>query len=313
MRILYAGTPDISVPSLERLSSEFEVCGVLTNPDRVTGRGKKILPPPVKVKAIELGLPVLQFESLKKEAREAVISLSPDILVVFAYGKIFGAKFLSLFKYGGINIHPSLLPKYRGSSPLLSAILNGDPLSGITIQKIALEMDTGDIIKQISFPLTGEETTASLSKRVGEQSAELIAETLSGFERGDISFTPQNNEKASYCKKVQKSDGLIDWSEECVLIERKIRAFNPWPGSFTNYRGRKLNIVTAHIHTSSGILSDTPGRVMGVDKNHGILIQTGSGVLAINSLQLQGKKVLDWKSFLNGTPEIIGSLLGGSA
>ncbi len=312
MRILYAGTPEIAVPSFERLADDFTVCGVLTNPDRQKGRGRKNFPPPIKTAAEKRGIPVLQFESPGKEAREAVRLLSPDVLVVFAYGKIFGKKFLSLFNDGCFNIHPSLLPRYRGSSPLLSAILAGDSETGITVQKMALKMDSGDIVKQISYPLSGEETTAFLRQWAAVRSAPLIRETISDLEKGTLHSYPQNEEEATYCRKITKDDGLIDWSEAAEVLDRKIRAFNPWPGSFTFLGNKKLNIITATYKSSHRDTDEQPGKVLGVDKNHGILIQTGSGVLVVTSLQLQSKKVLDWKTFLNGTPQIIGTLVGGS-
>ncbi len=312
MRILFAGTPEIAVPSLEKLAGNFTVCGVLTNPDRVRGRGKKLLPPPVKAKALELGIPVLQFSTLKGEAREAVQALAPELLVVFAYGRIFGEKFLSLFPYGGLNVHPSLLPKYRGSSPLLSAILAGDTETGITVQKVAREMDTGDIVKQIVHPLSGTETTASLSEWAAEQGATLLFEAVTEMEAGTLVSYPQKDEEATYCSKITKEDGRINWMENTELIERKIRAFTPWPGSFTSFRGKKLNILTAYQDTAYKDTGESPGKVIGVDKTRGILVQTGNGVLCVTSLQLQSKKVLDWKTFINGTPKIIGSILGGS-
>ncbi len=312
MRILFAGTPEIAVPSLEKLAGNFTVCGVLTNPDRVKGRGKKLLPPPVKTKALELGIPVLQFSTLKGDAREAVQELAPELLVVYAYGIIFGDKFLSLFPYGGLNVHPSLLPKYRGSSPLISAILAGDAETGVTVQKVAREMDTGDIVKQIVYPLSGTETTASLSEWAAEQGASLLFEAVTDMESGKLVSHPQKNEEATYCSKITKEDGRINWMENAGLIERKIRAFTPWPGSFTSFRDKKLNIITAYHGTAYKNSSESPGKVIGVDKMKGILVQTGSGVLGVTSLQLQSKKVLDWKTFINGTPQIIGSILGGS-
>ena len=229
MRILFAGTPAIAVPSLERLVRDFEVCGVITNPDKRTGRGRNVVPPVVKVTAQKFGIPVLQFASLKKDAREAVRVLHPHILIVFAYGRIFGPQFLSLFPMGGFNIHPSLLPRYRGSSPLVSAILAGDTETGITVQTIAPVMDTGDIVKQIVHPLSGRETTASLSIWAASESASLISEVLEDMTNGALSPYPQNNAEATYCKKITKEDGLIHWSEYAECIERKIRAFTPWP------------------------------------------------------------------------------------
>ena len=312
MRILFAGTPEIAVPSLEKAAAEFEVCGVLTNPDKVQGRGKKILPPPIKVKAMELGIPVFQFSKLGSDSRKVITALGPDILAVFAYGRIFGPKFLSLFKHGGINVHPSLLPKYRGSSPLLSAILNGDKESGITVQQIALEMDSGDILSQMRFPLTGKETTLSLSKYAAAKGADLLVEVLHRIDEGTADAVPQNDAEASYCGKVEKSDGMIDWAEAAEIIERKIRAFNPWPVCYTFLDGRRLNIFEAEIAEGGKSGTDLPGKILGVDKNHGILVQTVNGILAVQKLQLQSKKAMDWKTFINGMPKIIGLVLGGS-
>ncbi len=312
MRILFAGTPEIAVPSLEKAAAEFEVCGVLTNPDKVQGRGKKILPPPIKVKALELGIPVFQFSKLGSDSRKVITALGPDILAVFAYGRIFGPKFLSLFKHGGINVHPSLLPKYRGSSPLLSAILNGDKESGITVQQIALEMDSGDILSQMRFPLTGKETTLSLSKYAAAKGADLLVEVLHRIDEGTADAVPQNDAEASYCGKVEKSDGMIDWAEAAEIIERKIRAFNPWPVCYTFLDGRRLNIFEAEIAEGGKSGTDLPGKILGVDKNHGILVQTVNGILAVQKLQLQSKKAMDWKTFINGMPKIIGLVLGGS-
>ncbi len=312
MRILFAGTPQIAVPSLERTALEFNVCGVLTNPDRVQGRGKKISPSPVKMKALELGIPVFQFETLNEEARKEIEKINPDIMVVFAYGKIFGPRFLSIFKLGGVNIHPSLLPKYRGSSPILTAILNGDPQTGITVQKIALKMDTGDILSQVTIPLTGKETTLSLTNYASKRGAELIVDVLHRIGNGDINPVPQDESSATYCRKIEKSDGFIRWNEQVSVIERKIRAFNPWPGSYTFLDDKRLSIIEAEVFKSESIQPLIPGKVLGVDKNHGILIQTIDGVLAVHTLQLQAKRAMDWKTFLNGMPKIIGSVLGGS-
>ncbi len=312
MRILFAGTPEIAVPSLERAAAEFDVCGVLTNPDKVQGRGKKILPPPVKVKAMELGIPVLQFDTLGSDARESITALAPDILAVYAYGRIFGPKFLSLFKLGGINVHPSLLPKYRGSSPILSAILHGDKESGITVQQIAQEMDRGDILTQFRFPLTGKETTFSLSEYAAVKGADLLVEVLHRIDEGTVESVPQNDAKATYCGKIEKSDGEINWGEAVEIIERKIRAFNPWPVCYSFLDGKRLNIFEAEIMQEGESGGDTPGKILGVDKNHGILVQTVNGILAVQKLQLQSKKAMDWKTFINGMPKIIGLVLGGS-
>lgn len=311
MRIVFAGSPDIAVPSLERVTSLFDVVAVLTNPDKVTGRGRKVKFNPVKTKALELDLNIIQANTLGSEVRAKIAALKPDILVVFAYGKIFGPKFLSLFPLGGINVHPSLLPLYRGSSPILSAIINGDPETGISIQRINLEMDTGAILSQKVIKLNGRESTESLSTFVSLEGAEQLLNTLSGIESGEVLEKEQDHNSASYCSKLVKEDGIIDWSMSAEQIDRSIRAYTPWPKAYTQYKDKKLMLLESRYYMKETDLSGEPGRVLGFDKSDGILIQTGDGILAVRLLQLQSKKANDWKSFINGTQDFIGCVLGG--
>ncbi len=311
MRIVFAGSPEIALPSLVELSLNFDIAAVLTNPDKITGRGRKVQFNPVKAKALELGLKVIQRETLDRIARDEIIKLNPDLLVAFAYGKIFGPLFLSLFPMGGVNVHPSLLPKYRGSSPILTAVLNGDNKTGITIQRINLEMDTGSVLKQKTIMLNGNETTESLSKLVSEESPELLVSCIKNLESGIITERIQDESKASYCKKITKGDGLINWKESAVLIDRKIRAYFPWPKAYTFFNDKKLMILQGKPLDDSSQLPVVPGRVLGFDKSNGILIQTGNGVLSVQLLQLQSKKANNWKSFINGMQNFTGSVLGG--
>ena len=311
MRIVFAGSPAIALSSLHKLSLKFDIVTVLTNPDKITGRGRKIKSNPVKTKALELGLKVLQPETLGKSVREEITKLNPDLLVVFAYGKIFGPLFLSLFPMGGINVHPSLLPKYRGSSPILTAILNGEKETGITIQRINLEMDTGSVLKQKIILLDGSETTDSLSNLVSEESPELLVSCIKNLESGIINENLQDERMASYCKKIQKEDGLINWNESALLINRKIRAYTPWPKAYTFFKEKKLMLLQAKPKPGSTDLIAVPGTVLGFDKSDGILIQTGDGVLSVQLLQLQSKKANNWKSFINGIQNFTGCVLGG--
>ncbi len=311
MRIVFAGSPEIAVPSLVKVASNFDVVGVLTNPDKVTGRGRKIISNPVKTTAIELGLELVEPYTLGSIARTELKVLNADILVVFAYGRIFGPKFLSLFPLGGVNVHPSLLPRYRGSSPILTAILNGDKETGITIQRINLEMDTGAILNQQSISLTGEESTESLSSLVSIKSADLLVKTLKEIEAGLETEREQGVRNISYCSKIVKEDGHIDWNESADQIDRRIRAYTPWPKAYTEFKEKKLMLLKGAVFMKETDLSGEPGTVLGFDKSAGILIQTGNGILAIKSLQLQFKKANDWKSFINGTQNFIGSVLGG--
>ncbi len=312
MRVVFAGSPEIAVPSLEKVALNFDIVGVLTNPDKVTGRGRKIKFNPVKTKAVELNLNVLQPHSLNSEVRNTIISLKPDILVVFAYGKIFGPKFLSMFPMGGVNVHPSLLPKYRGSSPILSAIINGENETGISIQRINLEMDTGALLNQQFIKLSGNETTESLSSFVSAEGAEIVVKTLKAIESGSINEKEQDHNLATYCTKINKEDGRINWNESAVQIYRMIRAYTPWPKAFTQYKDKSLMILEGSVFNGETDLSGEPGKVLGFDKDNGILIQTGDGILVVKFLQLQSKKANDWKSFINGTQNFIGSVLGGN-
>ncbi|MFW5712967.1 MAG: methionyl-tRNA formyltransferase [Spirochaetota bacterium] len=319
MRVLFAGTPEIAVPSLEAVAAEHRIVGVLTNPDRARGRKKAPAAPPVKEKAMELGLPVFQPPTLKREARELLTPLNADILAVFAYGRIFGPKFLALFPRGGVNVHPSLLPFYRGSIPVIAPIVNGDAETGVTVQQIALEMDTGDILAQRHLALDPEITAGRLTADVSRIGAELLVETLSKLEAGTVNPVPQDPFYATYCRKLNKNDGQINWQLPNYMIERMVRGFFPWPKAFTVWKGQQLTILYASLPggqsagRSSDMAEGTPGTVLGIDRENGILVQTGIGLLAIKKLQLQGKKPLEWQAFVNGHKEIIGSQLGDNA
>ncbi|MDC7232274.1 MAG: methionyl-tRNA formyltransferase [Spirochaetales bacterium] len=309
MRVLFAGTPDIAVPSLRALAGKHEVVGVLTNPDSRQGRGKKVHHSPVKEAALELGLNVLQPVKLNGEFRDIVKDLNPDILVCFAYSKIFGPLFMSLFPRGGINLHPSKLPDLRGASPLNSIILRGDRETAITVQTLAQEMDSGDILLQKPLVIDDRETTHSLAERVANEGGSCLLEVLDGLESGRITPVPQDHSKATFCSLIGKNDGLVDWKKPAVELDRVVRAYSPWPHGFTFWKGQRLNILEACPY-DGGTQTDTPGQVTGLDKKEGILIQTGDGILAVSRLQLQSKKALDFKSFLNGSKDFINSVLG---
>lgn len=312
MRILFAGTPDIAVPSLRELARRYTICGVLTSPDREAGRGRHTVESPVKLQALELGVPVVQPPRLGSDARRHVGELSPQLLVVFAFGRIFGPKFLALFPKGAINVHPSLLPKYRGPSPIPAAILAGDSETGVTVQEVSEEMDAGDIYAQTHIPLTGGETAESLGALVSQEAASLVSLVVEEIEAGTARPRPQPRDGVSYCSMITKQDGEIDWHSPANQIDRMVRAYLPWPTAYTSYEGRKLSILEAEPvrHPAHVESSADPGVVLGLDKARGILIQTGSGILAVRRLQLQSKKALDYKSFWNGVHGFEGALLG---
>jgi len=308
---LFAGSPAIAVPSLEAVYSQdgIELAGVLTNPDSPKGRHGTPQPTEVAEAAQKLNVPVLKPLKLDSPIREQIGLLNPDILVSFAYGRIFGPKFLSLFPLGGINIHPSLLPKYRGPSPIQAAILNRDTETGITVQTLALEMDQGDILATERLPLSGRETTGSLSELAAQKGAQLLTEVLIKIANGTITRTAQNHSEASYCKLITRDDGLIDWNLSAAQIEAKIRAFDPWPLCRTVHKDRELFILEAGIFKGQEPIK-SPGQVLGIDKNNGILIQTGDGILSVTRLQYQAKKALFWRDFLNGVRDFSGTQLG---
>jgi methionyl-tRNA formyltransferase len=322
VRVLFAGSPDIAVPSLVRLSFEHEIVGVLTNPESAKGRGLSLESTPVaQAAAAVLGdrVPVLALQRLGAEAREAVAALRPEILATFAYGRIFGPKFLALFPRGGVNVHPSLLPRYRGPAPIPSAILARDRETAITVQRLALEMDSGDILAQLRIPLSGTETAEDLAEVAGLMGADLLSQVLEEIEGGRESARPQEGEP-SYCRMLRKEDGLIDWGAPLLDIDAKIRAFHPWPGAFTYLRGMRLNLLEAfpypHVTFAAGPSSldfddPLPGTLLGLDKSRGIMVQTKEGLLALRRLQVQQKKALSYREFANGMRDLAGAVLGG--
>ena len=309
MRIIFAGSPEIAVAPLRTLLENHTVCAILTNPDRPSGRGGAVAETPVAEAARESGVPVLKPDRLGASFRAEIAAFGADLLVVVAYGRIFGPKFLSLFPKGAINLHPSLLPKYRGPSPIPAAILAGDPETGITVQSLALEMDSGDILAQKHIPLSGRETTGSLTELVAEEGAGLLDEVLRNFEA--IEPVAQDPEGVSFCRLISKEDGIIDWSKSAVEIDRMVRAYTPWPEAQTTYDGVGLHILEAEPSDSVAYEGSQPGVVVGVDTQAGILVKTGSGTLVVKKLKLQSKKALSWKDFLNGARGFVGSVLGG--
>ncbi len=311
MRLYFAGTPEIAVPTLQTLAATGRVVGVLTNPDRPAGRGRHREASPVKAAAERLDLPVHQPEKLDASYRELVQALEPDLLVVVAFGRIFRPAFLDLFPAGGINLHPSALPRWRGPSPLSAAIRHGDDATAWTVQRLALEMDSGDILLQQTVPLNGTETTGSLTERAAREGAELVLQAVEGLEAGTLEGRPQDHQAATFCRLLKREDGLVDWKTDVGDIDRLIRSCDPWPRAYTWLGDRRLSLLEA-VPAGDGDADPAaaPGTVLGMDKKKGILVQTGGGALAVRRLQLQAKKALDFRSFLNGMPDLPGCILG---
>ena len=323
MRVVFAGSPAIAVPSLETLSREggIELVGVLTSPDSPRGRSGRSQPSETGEAASAIlkefetrgrpSFPILKPLKLDSAIREQVGSLNPDLLVSFAYGRFFGPKFMALFPLGGINIHPSLLPKYRGPAPIQAAILNRDSVTGISIQRLSQEMDGGDILASDELQLTGRETTGSLSEIAAEKAARMLPGVLKKIADGTASAAVQDTDKVSYCSLISAQDALIDWKMSAEEIEARVRAFDPWPLCRTVHKEKDLLILKASVYKekNSGAL-EKPGLVLGIDKQDGILVQTGGGILAVTKLQYQAKKALLWRDFLNGVRDFSGSELG---
>ncbi|MCP5453025.1 MAG: methionyl-tRNA formyltransferase [Spirochaetaceae bacterium] len=308
MRVLFAGSPEIAVPALEAIAARHELVGVLTNPPSAKGRGLCFSCTPVAGAADALGAPVLSPERLGPAEREAVAALRPELLAVFAYGRIFGPKFMALFPFGGVNAHPSLLPRWRGCAPIPYAILNRDPVTGVCVQRVAPRMDSGDILARREMPLDGRETTESLSAASATVGAELLLEAIAAIEAGAAVGEPQDEAAATYCAALSKDSGLVDWSAPAIDVDARVRAFHPWPGAYTGLGGERLAILATTPYP------DEPGRaesgtVLAVDKSKGIMVQTGQGLVAVSRLQLRGKKPMDFKDFANGARGLVGTRL----
>lgn len=309
MRIVFMGTPDFSVPTLEALvASEHEVVGVVTQPDKPKGRGKEIHMSPVKECALQHNIPVYQPVRARDEAFvDEMRALNPDVMVVIAFGQILPKSLLELPKYGCVNIHASLLPKYRGAAPIQWAVINGDEETGITTMMMDVEMDTGDMLEKNVVKLDPEETGGSLFDRLSLLGGDLILSTLSKLEKGEITPVPQDHEKATYVKKISKSMGDIDWTMDAVSIERLVRGLNPWPSAFTRWNGKMLKIWEAKVLPDPDVKLPCGSVISASDE--GLKIQTGAGVLCVTSLQLEGKKRMDTAAFLRGYQVAAGSMM----
>ena len=310
-RVVFMGTPDYAVPVLPALlDAGYEVAAVYTQPDRATGRGRRLAAPAIKRFAESQRLPVCQPASLRTDdsARQGLASLSPDLIVVAAYGLFLPADVLALPRLGCLNLHPSLLPRYRGPSPVASAILSGDAVTGVTIIRLDEGMDSGPVVAQRETPLQAEEMARDLTARLFLMGAELLLEVLPGWQHGEISTQPQDHSAATVTKRLAKEDGELDWSREATYIARQVRAYDPWPGTFTSWRGKTLKVLEATV-TEQQNVSEPPGSV--VQLTEGVGVVTGQGVLGLRRLQLEGKRPATGPEFARGHRDFVGSTVGG--
>ncbi len=296
MRVIFLGTPEFAVLPLTRIArSKHDLLCVISQPDRETDRKKNLLPTPAKLAARELGIEVFQFEKVSRDGAETVRKFDPDVIVTAAFGQLLSQEFLDIPRYGVLNIHASLLPCYRGSSPIQAAILNGDDKSGVTVMKTVLKMDAGEILSQRELPIDDKTTYLSLSERMSALGAEMIVDALDMLENGTAVFTPQDESKATYTKKITKSDGLIDFSVSAEKIVRQINAFNPWPSAYVMRGGEPLKIFSARAINGNG----ESGKVLCADKN-GLTVACGSGALEILEIQAAGKRRMSAGEYLRG-------------
>jgi methionyl-tRNA formyltransferase len=301
MKLIFCGTPQFAIPTLEKLLDEgFTIELVVTNPDEPSGRGYKPKPPPVKQRAERAGLRVFQPAKLKDPETQAVLSkLSPDAIVVVAYGHIIPPWMIDLPRSGCVNLHASLLPKYRGAAPIAWALIRGEHTTGVTTMKIDPGLDTGDILLQREVEIRDDDTTETLSQRLSEIGAGLMVETLQGIERGEIVPRPQDHGRATLAPMLKKSDGRIDWRLKAVEIGWRVRGLRPWPGAYASLRGKTLHIWSATPAIARAPAGLEPGAIMA---EHGHLsVVCGEGtLLEVKELQLEGRKRLSGREFLNG-------------
>lgn len=309
MRVIFMGTPDFSVPSLQALAeARYEVAAVVTQPDRPRGRGKKETPPPVKKTAVSLHIPVLQPLKIKDpDFIRLLHNLAPDVIVVVAFGRILPRDILELPKCGCINLHASLLPKYRGAAPIHRAVINGEKVTGITTMYMDEGLDTGDMILHEAVPIYEEDNAGDVHDRLAFLGAGLLIKTLSLIKNGQAPRTPQSGE-FSYAPMLTAADEQILWGRPARDIYNQIRGMTPWPGSRTTMHGKVLKIWRTVTLEEDGT-AVWPGRVISVGKE-GILVRAGTGRIMITELQLQGAKRLSAAEFLRGTPVPAGTVLG---
>jgi methionyl-tRNA formyltransferase len=309
LRIIFAGTPDFAARHLQALiQSEHQIVGVYSQPDRPAGRGKKLKASEVKELALEHNLPVFQPQSLKNdEALAELTSLNADIMIVVAYGLILPKAILEAPRLGCLNVHGSILPRWRGAAPIQRAIWAGDEQTGVTIMQMDEGLDTGDMLHISRCPISTTETSASLYTKLAELGPDALIETINKLANGEITPEPQNDELANYAKKLSKEEADIDWSMSALQIERNIRSFNPWPMCFTQMGGQTVKIHQAQVMLQSGV----PGQILSSDKN-GVVVACGEHALCITQLQPQGKKPMAINDFLNGRSDWVtpGTILG---
>ena len=307
MKIIFMGTPDFAVGTLRSLAEAgHEITLLVSQPDKPKGRGHAMVPTPVKVVAEELGIPVFQPVTIR-EAKDVLEKTEADVCVVAAFGQIIPASILHMKKYGCINVHASLLPKYRGAAPIQWAVIDGEKESGVTIMQMDEGLDTGDMLAKAIVPLDEKETGGSLFDKLSEAGGRLCVETLAKLEKGEIIPEKQGESPTAYASMLDKKMGNIDWNKSAVVIERLVRGLNPWPSAYTHLDGKTLKIWACDVLPQSASKGES-GEILEVTKD-AIHVQTGDGILVLREIQLAGKARMDAGAFLRGYKVVPGTVL----
>jgi methionyl-tRNA formyltransferase len=303
------GSPEFAVPTLERLVlNQYQVVAVYTQPDSRAGRGRTLVSPPVKLAAKSLGLEVVQPPSLKEAGVvEQLAQFRPEVIVVAAFGQILPRAVLKIPRFGAVNVHPSLLPRFRGASPVAAAILAGDEFSGVSIMLMDEGLDTGPVLARAQVPISALDTTGSLTARLSSVGARLLIEALGNYLRGELTPQPQNEAEATYSGAISKEEGEIDWHLPAIELWRRVRAFSPWPGCYTRWQEGRLKIIEAVPVTEARNFKS--GQVAALTSTAAFGVGTGEGVLGILRVQAEGKRVMSAAEFLRGQREFIGAVL----
>lgn len=308
MKILFMGTPDFAASMLESLvKGGYDVIGAVSQPDKPKGRGHKLMPTDVKLKAEEYDIPVYQPETLKNGSfKDQLDELSPDLIVVAAYGKILPDYVIDYPRMGCINVHPSLLPRYRGAAPIQRAIINGDEKTGVCIMCMDYGLDTGDIILRTETNIGEYETSGELFERMAQISGKLLCEAVDAISAGKANYTKQPDDGATYASMIKKSEAEIDWSRPASEISKLICGMNPYPLAFTSYKGNTLKIAEAVKTEADG----KPGEILGIEKGKGLLVSCGSGALYLKTVQFAGSKRMNVEDYARGHEIETGAILG---
>lgn len=315
MKIVFMGTPDFSAVVLEKLNLVYPVSAVVTGLDKPVGRGYNLAPSSLKVKAIELGIPVLQYAKVSREGLDDIRALEPDVIVTAAFGQILSDAFLAIPKYAVLNVHASLLPKYRGSSPIQWSIINGDEKTGITIMKTVKAVDAGDVLLEKETEIGKKETAGELFDRLAILGGEAIVEAISLVESGKATFTQQDESKVTHCSMINKGDGLVDFSKNAKEIDCFVRGMTPWPSAYTHIGEKTLKIFDVEKVELSDLEKSNDqfenakfGEVVLADKNHGLIVKVADGFIRLHVIQLEGSKRMDDTQFLLGRKIDVGTI-----